>query len=104
MKIESLNYYLNKLPKSIIRKSQINLKVKNPKVNNTNDFFYYSDKNNLNLIYFGRISREKGIDIFLRSLKRILSNNDRIPNIHLHFFGDGNKEYLNSIKEIMLCN
>ena len=101
LKIESLNYYLNKLPKSIIRKSQINLKVKNPKVNNTNDFFYYSDKNNLNLIYFGRISREKGIDIFLRSLKRILSNNDSIPTINLHFIGDGNKEYLNSIKEII---
>ena len=101
LKIESLNYYLNKLPKSIIRKSQINLKVKNPKDKNTHDFFYYSDRNNLNLIYFGRISREKGIDIFLKSLKRILSNNDSIPNIHLHFIGDGNKDYLNSIKEII---
>ena len=72
--------------------------MKNPKVNNTNDFFYYSDRNNLNLIYFGRISREKGIDIFLRSLKRILSNNDSIPSINLHFIGDGNKEYLKWIE------
>ncbi len=101
LKIESLNYYLNKLPKTIIRKSQINLEVKNSKDKNTHDFFYYSDINNLNLIYFGRISREKGIDIFLKSLKRILSNNDSFPNIHLHFIGNGKKEYLNSIKAII---
>ena len=104
LKTESLNYYLNKLPKSINRKSQINLNKENLKKNKIYDFLNYPERNYLNLIYFGRISREKGIDIFLRSLIRFLLNHNGILNIHLHFIGDGNQEYLNLIKEIITDN
>ena len=101
LKTESLNYYLNKLPKSINRKSKKNLKEDNLKNKKIFNFLESPYRNSLSLIYFGRISKEKGIDIFLRSLKGILSVNNLIPNIHLHFIGDGNQEYLNLIKEII---
>ena len=104
LKTESLNYYLKKLPKSIKRKRLRNSEKENLEKNEVYDYLKYPDGKNINLIYFGRISREKGLDIFLRSLIRILSNNKEIPNIHLHFIGDGSTEYLNLIKEIILDN
>lgn len=104
LKTEPLNYYLNKLPKSINRKSQRHLKEDNLKNNKIYEFLESPYRNSLSLIYFGRISKEKGIDIFLRSLKRVLSANNLIPNIHLHFIGNGNQEYINLIEEIISDN
>jgi len=103
LKIDPLETYLTKLPLSISKKVVENstLEIWEKNINKCIDDL---DKNKLNLIYFGRIAKEKGIDIFLNSLHNILERSKNLPKIHIHFIGDGNKKYLKEIDIILKRN
>ena len=100
LKVESLDYYLSKLPNSISKKNILEITKKNND-NHKIKVEKYSDDNSLNLIYFGRISEEKGIYPFLESLLKIIKNNQIKTIIHIHFIGGGNKKYVKRILELL---
>lgn len=57
---------------------------------------YAKSINNLNLLYVGRLSEEKGVNYLLEAMPFIINN---IPNIHLDIIGEGPEK--NKLEEIM---
>lgn len=99
--VKPLNYYLERLPKSIKPKDSGKIKYHKKNLENSFTELAIQNEDSLNLIYFGRISIEKGLDKFLESLISINRQDKFIDKIHIHLIGNGEEKYIMLIKNIL---
>jgi len=52
---------------------------------------------NTTILFIGRITHQKGIDLIIKALKKIKQH---IPNIHLKIIGSGKKQYVKNLKKL----
>ena len=54
-------------------------------------------KNSQNILYIGRLSHQKGVDLLIKSIKQV---KEQIPNIKLQIIGQGSSKYTLKLKKI----
>lgn len=59
-----------------------------------------TEKKDIELLYVGRLTTEKGILILLKALDLLVNEQGR-QNLHLNIFGDGDKAYFNELQSFI---